>query len=595
VRIFRLTAIGAAVLAAALATAASSLAGGTTQAVTSRYLVIAKSKAAYKALHTGIATRTPSNLLLSLPQINTDVVTADQAAALRSNPNVQVVPDRIESINPPDASVALQGGPSQTRYRLGTGPSPFASVDPAYTMQGLLWNVGRIHAPEAWRTTQGSPDVVVAVADTGLDYTHSELKNQVVGVADFTGTEIPNICSTFFGGPTDAQLAADLGAPAADLDFNGHGSWIGGNIAAALDKSGINGIAPHVQLYALKISQWCGSAYDSEILSAFLTAPTLGVDVISISFGGYLDRSDPYQDAIYRLYVSTVGALARAGTAIVASAGNEHVRVGTGGRVISHGQLVTPGDEDSYPDLFGQFETPGGIPGVVDVSSTGNRVMPASSSCPSDSLGAGSFQWCKPNSDPHQPFGAGKQNQLAYYSDYGPRIDVAGPGGARKFNLPTWDRGGTPGWPYTGTNSLYGGSSSSDGFKVFEDFSITSNWAQEIPCFTFNDINRFPDDQCYSTIQGTSMAAPHASATLALLMSAHPALQSDIPGAIAALKATAQPITGNTTPPVNPNDKSPSDRTLVPCPSGNCHLGGAPISDADAYGAGLVDAANAVK
>ena len=48
---------------------------------------------------------------------------------------------------------------------------------------------------------------------------------------------------------------------------------------------------------ALKISQWCGSAYDSEILGAFLYAADHGINIVSISFGGYLDQSDPDQDA----------------------------------------------------------------------------------------------------------------------------------------------------------------------------------------------------------------------------------------------------------------------------------------------------------
>src|SRR5205823_11706206 len=154
----------------------------------------------------GIVGAAPKSVLLSLPAINTDVVTGAQASALQGNAHVaSVVPDRIESINPPDASTALTG-PAQTRYTIGGGASPFVQIDPAFTLQGLLWNVGRINAPTAWRTTQGSDQVFVGVADTGLDYTHSELDGQVAGVVDFTGTELPNICSTFFGGPTDAQL-----------------------------------------------------------------------------------------------------------------------------------------------------------------------------------------------------------------------------------------------------------------------------------------------------------------------------------------------------------------------------------------------------
>ena len=218
---------------------------------------------------------------------------------------------------------------------------PSVKPDPAFSLRGLMWNIDRIDAPDAWKTTLGRQSVTVGVADTGLDYTHSELDGKVVHVEDFTLADDPPLCKTFFG-QSDAELAAQYGGPA-DGDWNGHGSWIGGNIAGALDGVGINGIAPKVSLVALKISQWCGSAYDSTILSAFQYAADHGINVCRISFGGYLDRSDPDQDAIYHQYVQTVAYARSKGTVIVAAAGNEHTRIGAGGRVISHGHLWTPG------------------------------------------------------------------------------------------------------------------------------------------------------------------------------------------------------------------------------------------------------------
>ena len=61
------------------------------------------------------------------------------------------------------------------------------------------------------------------------------------------------------------------------------------------------------------------------------------------------------------------------GTTIVASAGNDHVRVATGGKVVSHGFLTTPGDD--HVDPFGLYTSPGGVPGYVNVAATG-RVAP---------------------------------------------------------------------------------------------------------------------------------------------------------------------------------------------------------------------------
>ncbi|OLC84524.1 MAG: hypothetical protein AUH72_01630 [Acidobacteria bacterium 13_1_40CM_4_65_8] len=222
----------------------------------------------------------------------------------------------------------------------------------------------------------------------------------------------------------------------------------------------------------------------------------------------------------------------RHGTTIVAAAGNDHVRVGPGGLVLSHGSLTLPGD--SVIDFFGQYEVPGGVPGVVDVAASNNIVNAPAPACAPDT-GDAPYPVCKPVSDPHQPKGVGRENQLAYDSNYGPRIDVAAPGGARQFNLPGFDRGGTPGFPYT----------TADDFNAWEAFSTTSNWATQIDCFVFTG-GGFPADQCYSTIQGTSMAAPHATAVVALI-----ALLSSVSTVVARLRPSSDASCSRTTPSAN--------------------------------------------
>jgi subtilisin family serine protease len=364
--------------------------------------------------------------------------------------------------------------------------------------------------------------------------THAELAPKVEQVIDFTRFEDPPYCKTQFG-ISDEDLAAQFGGPA-DGDWYGHGSWIGGNIAAALDRQGVNGIAPRVGLVSLKIAQWCGFAYDSSLIASFVTAADLGLDLVNISVGGYLDRSDPSQDLIYRQYVDAVRYARSKGTVIVAAAGNEHLRIGAGGRVISHGPSTAPDtDPADFLDYFGLDETPGGIPGIVDVSSTGDPGPPPDYNAT-----------CKPASDPHQAAGQGRRNQLAYYSDYGPRVDLAGQGSARKFNLPNYDRGGTPG---------------------------------------------FPQGQCYTAIQGTSMATPHVVGAMALSASAHPGLRKHPAALIAWVEAHTNRNVHNLTRALSATDTSGGDLTGGSCPTGYCHLSGPRISDSDAYGAGLVNSA----
>jgi hypothetical protein len=542
-----------------------------------RYLVTAKTNAGYQGLKAQMAAR-GAKVVMALPEIRTLVVTTTatgRANIAADSRTLGVARDRIIQVAPPEASRPQVRAPGLQRARhvvLKGRPGAAIAPDPAWDINGLQWDMRRMGLPKGWNKTTGLPRITVAVADTGLDFTHSDLAPKIDAIVDLTTTEDPPICKHFFG-TSDQELADFYGGPAT-TDWNGHGSWIGGNIAAVLDGQGINGIVPDVRLVGLKISQWCGSAYDSELLDAFVIAANNGIDVVNISFGGYLDRSDPEQDLIYENYVKVVQYARDNGTVIVASAGNEHARVAAGGQVVSHGTLTFPGDP--VADYYGQYEVPGGIPGVVDVSATGNFVAASSATCSGHSAGdpAHTSATCKPLSDAHQAPGTGAEDQLAYYSNYGPRIDVAGQGGARKFNLPVWDRGGTPGFPYTGSG------------RAFEDFSTTSNWATQIPCFVFSG-GGFPADQCYSSIQGTSMAAPHVAAAVAMIASAHHNLRHDPAGLIARLKSLA--VSGkNWTQKLSPTDTSPGDLIPDDCTTGYCHLGGATIPSGEAYGAGLV-------
>ncbi len=565
-----------------------------------RFLVQAKSSADLAALTESI-NRSGGQVIGTLPQLKLLIVNGKgklAANTLAAESTVaHVARDGIKSLIRPEQQADLWGKAFTTERKLNkikvnaptnqekTAAPPSFVPDPSYGLSQTMWSQLRVGAFEAWGEKGGAgvSAVTVGVADTGLDYTHVDLADNVIHVQDFTYLEEPYvICRDFVqDGFTDQDLADAFGGPA-DGDWNGHGSWIGGNIAGVVNETGMNGIAPNVKLVALKISQWCGSAFDSEIIAAILYAADNGIDVVNISFGGYLDRSDPQQDFIWHQYRDAVKYATTKGTIIASSAGNDHVRIGKRGKVISHGILTPPGGS-SASDYYGLYETPAGIPGVLMVSATNDSAAPPSPSCNSADSDKNNAT-CKPESDAHQPFGLGRANQLAYYSNYGRRVNFAAPGGARKFNLPVWDRGGTPGFPYT----------DADGTRVWESFSVTSNWALEIPCFDLSSIPGFTAD-CYTSIQGTSMAGPHVAAVLAQIASARPDLRK-VPKALKeVLKAgTFMPLR-NMTPPLSATDTSNTDLTDLPCDSGYCHLGGAPISNREAYGAGIVNGYDSIK
>jgi subtilisin family serine protease len=586
--VFRATTVLALLAVLAGLLAAPSSAAPASGDASGRYLVLARNAADLGGLRAR-AVADGARVVRAIPQINALVVEASATAKRRLAADRRALgvatdrltqPDTVERARPDLSSPGLRGA-----QRIAARPAAAArgagiNPDPAWDYKGLLWDYRRMGLPRGWRETAGSPEVTVGVADTGLDFTHAELGPKIDRVIDLTVLEGDEpICKTLFG-QSDEDLAAEFGGPAT-TDWNGHGSWIGGNIAAALNGTGTNGIAPRVRLVALKISQWCGFSSTAAELAAFVTAADLGIDVVNISFGGYLDPADPESVVAFQAYAEAIAYARAKGTLIVGSAGNAHVQIGADGRITSHGQLTTPGTTPAdFVDLFGYYRVPTGPPGALVVSATGNLVNATSASCPPGTADNPNAT-CKPASDPHQPFGVGQRDQLAYYSNYGARIDVAAPGGARKFNLGAYDRGGTPGFPVT----------ADDLTNAWQTFSTTSNWAVEIPCFTFTTGSGFPQGQCYSTIQGTSMAAPHAAAAVALIASEHPRLRHRPGALVARLQATARSV-HNHTPALSATDTSPGDLTGVACPTGYCHLGGPPISDREAYGAGLAYVAN---
>jgi len=77
---------------------------------------------------------------------------------------------------------------------------------------------------------------------------------------------------------------------------------------------------------------------------------------------------------------------------------------------------------------------------------------------------------------------------------------------------------------------------------------------------------------------------------LALILSAHLELTTNPDGLIALMKANTT-SGSNTTPGLSATDTSGGDRTGGTCPTGYCHFGGPAISNAEVYGAGIVNAA----
>jgi len=115
--------------------------------------------------------------------------------------------------------------------------------------QTTPWGISAVHAPDVWPVTRGaalngSGPIHVAVIDTGVDYHSPELQAVYKGGHNFiTGSDDP-------------------------LDDFGHGTHVSGIIAAADDRQGVVGVAPAIDLFALKVLDQCGSGSSANVIHA---------------------------------------------------------------------------------------------------------------------------------------------------------------------------------------------------------------------------------------------------------------------------------------------------------------------------------------
>jgi subtilisin family serine protease len=128
------------------------------------------------------------------------------------------------------------------------GDDSTTPTDPYFT-NGDLWGLNKISAPDAWKIQSGSKDVVVAVIDTGVDYTHPDLKNNMWQ----NPGEILNGFDDDGNGRIDDIHGYDFGDNDSEpIDRKGHGTHVAGTIGAAADGQGVIGVNQNISIMALK-------------------------------------------------------------------------------------------------------------------------------------------------------------------------------------------------------------------------------------------------------------------------------------------------------------------------------------------------------
>lgn len=261
-----------------------------------------------------------------------------------------------------------------------------------------LWGTKVIQSADAWDTSQGE-GVTVAVVDTGIDYNHEDIKDNIwQNQNEVADDGIDNDKNGYIDDTRGWNFYDNNNNP---MDTNGHGTHVAGTIAAVGNNNiGIIGVAPKAKVMALKVGDY-QLTWDA-IFNAIYYAVKNGAKVINMSFGGY---------GQYFAFDQLLNYADSQNVVLVAAAGNDNAE----------------------PLLF----TPASNPKVITVGAV-------------------------------DPYG-----QKAWFSNYGLKLDVMAPG--------------------------------------VDTLSLKSAAATNLPT------NRTVGGK-YIRLDGTSMAAPHVSGAVALIL-----------------------------------------------------------------------------
>ncbi|MEG3960330.1 S8 family peptidase [Microcoleus sp. herbarium2] len=231
---------------------------------------------------------------------------------------------RVEYIEP-DYIITLDDveTTSPTQENLATiTPQITTPNDPAYPLLWGLNNTGQsggtpdadIDAPEAWDIQTGNPNTVIGVLDTGVDYNHPDLVDNIwTNPGETAGDGIDNDNNGYIDDVRGWDFAYNDNNPS---DVDGHGTHVSGTIAGKGNNSvGVTGVAWNAKIMPLKFLNDSGSGNISDAILALNYATAKGVKLTNNSWAG-----GGYSQGLYDA-INTAG---QQGALFIAAASNDY-------------------------------------------------------------------------------------------------------------------------------------------------------------------------------------------------------------------------------------------------------------------------------
>lgn len=164
----------------------------------------------------------------------------------------------------------------------------------------LAWNVARLNADKVWDLGYTGEGVVVAVIDSGVNYLHRDIRDNMWEHPDF-----PNHGYNFWDDNHDT------------MDFSSHGAHVAGTVAGTGLSGTATGVAPGARIMALRVMSATGTFDGSTVLSAIQFAVEYGAHIMNLSLG--IRNLEPEQEGVWR---TTMNNVLHAGVIAVVAAGN---------------------------------------------------------------------------------------------------------------------------------------------------------------------------------------------------------------------------------------------------------------------------------